>query len=95
MAASAAGRWHPDIHRLEALKSVAQMRRVEYAEAWAWVHLLLETEPSRQVLLHDYLVRLRRDGVAGPLSQPLAEAHLDDPQLLLDHVRKLATNPPS
>jgi hypothetical protein len=93
MSGSAAGRWHPDIHRLEALKSVAEMSRTEYAESWAWVHLLLETDPPRQELLHNYLARLRRDAVAEPLSLHLRQANLDDPQLLLDHVRELAAKP--
>jgi hypothetical protein len=93
MAASAAGRWYPNIHRLESLKSVAEMGRTEYAESWAWVHLLLETDPSRQELLHNYLIRLRRDAVAEPLSSSLRQAGLDDPQLLLAHVRELAARP--
>ena len=66
------------------------MGRTEYAESWAWVHLLLETDPSRQELLHNYLIRLRRDAVAEPLSSSLRQAGLDDPQLLLAHVRELA-----
>ena len=94
MQASAGGHWHPDIRRLEAIKSVAEMGRTEYAEAWAWVHLLLETAPARQELLHNYLIRLRRDAVAEPLSVHLRQVGLDDPQLILDHVRELAGQPP-
>ncbi len=95
MAGSAAGRWHPDIRRLEAIKSVADMGRTEYAEAWAWVHLLLETEPARQEILRNYLIRLRRDAVAEPLSNHLRQFALDDPQLLLSHVRELAAQAPN
>jgi len=84
------GRWHPDVRRLEALKSVAEMRRVEYAEAWAWVHLLLETEPARRELLRTYLAGLHSDGAAEPLSNRLRAASLDNPQLLLDYVHWLA-----
>lgn len=91
-AASASGRWLPNIRRLEALKSVAEMGRTEYAESWAWVHLLLETVPARQDLLHSYLIRLRRDAAVEPLSLTLRQAGLDDPQMLLDHVRELAKN---
>lgn len=86
------GRWRPDIHRLESLKSVGDMGRVEYAEAWAWVHLLLETEPARQELLRGYLASLHRDAVAEPLSNRLRAANLDNPQLLLDYVQWLATH---
>lgn len=85
-----AGRWRPDIHRLEALKSVSEMSRTEYAESWAWVHLLLETEPARRDLLRGYLAGLRRDAASEPLSYRLHQANLDNPQLLLDHIRSLA-----
>ncbi len=91
LAASAEGRWRPDIRRLENLKSVAEMGRTEYAESWAWVHLLLETDTARQDLLHNYLIRLRRDAVSEPLSIHLRQANLDNPDLLLDYVRKLAS----
>jgi len=85
-----AGRWRPDIHRLEALKSVSDMSRTEYAESWAWVHLLLETEPARRDLLRGYLAGLRKDAASEPLSYRLHQANLDNPELLLDHVRALA-----
>lgn len=85
-----AGRWRPDIRRLEALKSVSDMSRTEYAESWAWVHLLLETEPARRDLLRGYLAGLRHDAAAEPLSNRLRQANLDNPQLLLDHIRSVA-----
>ncbi len=89
--AAGQGRWKPDVYRLESLKTVAEMTRAEYAESWAWVHLLLETEPSRRDLLHGYLIRLRRDAVpSSPLSLVLRENNLDDPQLLLNHLRGIA-----
>ena len=95
MAATRQRRWQPDIRRLEAINSVADMGRTEYAEAWAWVHLLLETEPARRELLHSYLAGLHRGADAAPLSQRLRTAGLDNPQLLLDHIQKLAAaNPP-
>ncbi len=90
LTAAGEGRWKPDVYRLESLKSLGDMTRTEYAEAWAWVHLLLETDPSRQQLLHGYLVRLHRDTAVEPLSLALRQNNLDDPQLLLSHVRTLA-----
>ena len=86
----AAGRWRPDIHRLEALKSVSDMGRTEYAESWAWVHLLLETEPARRDLLRGYLATLRHEAASEPLSYRLHQAKLDNPELLLAHVKSLA-----
>lgn len=85
-----AGRWRPEIHRLEALRSVADMGRTEYAESWAWVHLLLETTPANRELLRTYLAGLRHDAASEPLSNRLHQANLDSPELLLAHVQSLA-----
>ena len=41
------GRWKPDIRRLEEFRSPAEMTETDYAESWAWMHWLLETEPAR------------------------------------------------
>jgi hypothetical protein len=90
LTAAGEGRWKPDIYRLETFKSVGEMSRTEYAESWAWVHMLLETEPSRRQILHGYLLRLRGDAAPEPLSLALRQNNLDDPQLLLSHVRQLA-----
>ncbi len=62
------GRWQPNIRRLEGLKTPAEMTQIDYAESWAWVHWLLETEPARRELLQNYLAQLRRDGATPPLS---------------------------
>src|SRR5262249_42937350 len=62
------GRWRPDIRHLESLRSPAEMTELDYAEAWAWVHWLLETDPPHKALLQDYLAELRRSGQPIPLS---------------------------
>jgi hypothetical protein len=90
MANLQAGRWRPDIRRLEALKSVSDMGRTEYAESWLWVHLLLETEPGRRNLLCGYLASLKHEADSEPLSFRLHQANLDNPELLLAHLRTLA-----
>ena len=40
-----AGRWRPDLVRLELLPSSAEMTQLDYAEAWAWTYSLLHTTP--------------------------------------------------
>jgi hypothetical protein len=47
--------------------TVADMTQLDYAESWAWVHLLMETDPQRLALLRDYLAQLRRSGAAPSL----------------------------
>ena len=62
------GTWRPDIERLEALASAAELSQDHYAEAWCWVHWLLRTTPERRTLLQDYLADIRRDPQCRPLS---------------------------
>ncbi len=56
------GKWRPNIGRLESMHSPAEMTELEYAESWAWVHWLLETEPARRTLLQNYVADLHRTG---------------------------------
>jgi len=58
------GGWQPDLSRLEQLTEAGQMRQLDYAEAWAWVYLLLKTEPQRKRMLQDYLQSLSRGQAA-------------------------------
>jgi hypothetical protein len=84
-------RWQPDLDRLETLSRPFEMTQEDYAEAWAWVHFLLETGPEHRTLLNAYLTSLRRDGSAEPLSLQLPR-HLESPErALIEHVRCLAT----
>ena len=68
--------WAPNMTMLERLESPADMTQLHYAEAWAWMHLLLETTPERADLLREHLARRRMTGTAPPLSQTL---HRIDP----------------
>jgi hypothetical protein len=62
------GKWRPDLRRLESLRSPAEMTEVDYGEAWAWVHWMLQTDPVHKSLLYEYLADLRRTGTPMPLS---------------------------
>jgi hypothetical protein len=84
-----AGKWHPNIQRLESLRSPADMTETDYAESWAWVHWLVETEPIRKTLLQEYLADLRRTGSPTPLSQTLRRLGGDPEHELFDYVRWL------
>jgi len=81
--------WRPQLARLEALDSPAEMTQQDYAEAWAWVHFLLEGSDEQRSLLPSYLANLRATDHASPLSTRLRQ-HLAQPeQALLDHVNSL------
>jgi hypothetical protein len=63
------GNWRPDLRRLEAFRSPAEMAETDYAESWAWIHWLLESDPQHQAVLQEYLTDLRRNSNAqAPLS---------------------------
>lgn len=82
LAEHAAGTWQPTLQRIEAITEAGQLQQRDYAEAWAWVHWMLETTPDRRAELCRYLQSLRENGVAPPLSHsvsrmsPRAEAEL-------------------
>jgi hypothetical protein len=67
------GTWRPDLTRLEAVASAAELSQDHYAESWCWVHWLL-AEPDRRRILQDYLADVRRDGTTAPLSLRLRQS---------------------
>lgn len=87
------GEWTPDLARLEQLTSAAEMTQQDYAEAWLWVHLLLESTPQRQKLLTTYFAELRRDGIAGPLSVRIRELDSAPHRSAAEHLQRLCGTP--
>ncbi len=84
-----AGTWRPELTRLEALTSAADMTQQDYAESWAWVHYLLESEHGKADVLISYLGDLASQPNTDPLSARLAK-QLVGPQLALgEHIRTL------
>ncbi len=84
------GGWHPDLRRLEQLQSAGQMNQLDYAEAWLWVHFMLETTPERLELLRGYLQALRNEETPEPISQRLRTLHLDYERKLSDYREELS-----
>jgi hypothetical protein len=86
------GTWQPNLQRLESQVDAGLLTQDHYAEAWCWVHWLLETSAERRAVLQDYLTEKRRDPAAPPLSVRLARsegglaAASDD---LVDHLLQL------
>jgi hypothetical protein len=83
------GDWSPDLGRLEQLQSAAEMTQQDYAEAWLWVHELLESTPQRQALLRSWLAEVRREGTSTPLSVRLREAESNPNRCLVEHLQQL------
>jgi len=84
-----AGRWHPDLARLESLERPDQMTQLDYAESWAWVHWLLESSPQHRKVLRRHLARLRVTGTAPSLSSVLRSELPDADRLLVAWLEKL------
>jgi glycosyltransferase involved in cell wall biosynthesis len=82
--------WKPDLARLERLTSASEMTQLDYAEAWAWIHWLMETDPARRQILHGYLEELRTAGVIPPFSVRLHGWYPQPDPLLVGHLRALA-----
>jgi hypothetical protein len=82
--------WKPDLPRLERLTSAAEMTQLDYAEAWAWVHWLMETDPARRQIVHGYLEELRTVEVIPPFSVRLRGWFPQPDPLLVAHLRALA-----
>jgi hypothetical protein len=81
--------WQPDLRRLEEFPPTYNMTQDDYAEAWAWTHLMMESQPGLLDVLRSYLAELRRDGVATPISVRLS-AVLPQPNVaLIEHLRRL------
>jgi hypothetical protein len=83
-------RWWPDLSRLERFDPGYQMTQEDYAEAWAWLHLLLETPLESRGILPTYLEDLRRHGSVEPLTVRLQRVYPDPERVLVDHIRRLA-----
>jgi hypothetical protein len=85
------GQWTPDLARLEQLTSAADMTQQDYAEAWLWVHLMLESTPERLSAAKTYLADLRRAGATVPLSVRLREADSSPHRSLAEHIDSCRT----
>lgn len=90
MAEMAAGRWLPHLARLERLQTLHQMSQLDYAESWAWVHWMLETEPARLAVMVEHLQALRDDPRPLSMSTRLANIEPATEGSLVEHLKRLA-----
>ena len=81
--------FRPDIQRLERLTTTDEMTQLDYAESWAWIHLMLESSPQHRGVLQNYLQSLILTASSPPLSIPLRQVDTGCQQSLVDHIQKL------
>lgn len=85
-----AGRWAPNLRRLESLDPSSDLSGDDYAESWGWVHFLLESQPESRELLCHYLHDLRSSELPEPLSARVARTIPQAEEQLVEYIRQLA-----
>ena len=85
--------WKPDMKRLEQLEKVSQMQRVDYQEAWAWVHFMLNSTPETRDTLLEYLAELKTNNSPEELSARLPRDIPGVDQRFVNYVASLNTFP--
>tara|TARA_R110002095_G_scaffold203734_2_gene185924 strand:- start:12804 stop:13676 length:873 start_codon:yes stop_codon:yes gene_type:complete len=85
--------WKPDMKRLEQLEKVSQMQRVDYQEAWAWVHFMLNSTPETRDTLLEYLAELKTNSKPEELSARLPRDIPGVDERFVNYVASLNTFP--
>jgi hypothetical protein len=87
----AIGGWRPNLPRLEQLVTAGEMTQLQYAEAWLWVHFLLESgDDAKAEALTTYLAALRTGEPVAPLSERLTNVVAQPAPALIEHLKSLA-----
>ena len=82
--------WRPSMPRLESLTTLDRMTQEDYAESWAWVRWLVDTDPALRQLLQNYLASLRGQAVFVPLSVVVKSHRPEAEQQLCDYLYSLS-----
>jgi len=84
--------WQPNLRRLEALTSPAEMDQIDYAESWAWVHLLLNSRTEHRDVLHGLLKDIHQNpGAAAPLSARIGSLWPNPDEALVRYVHHITS----
>lgn len=81
--------WRPSLERLERLGSATEMTQLDYAEAWAWIHWLMETGSTRREILQSYLAESRKESAVPPFSVRLRGRVPQAEAALLAHLQEI------
>jgi hypothetical protein len=81
--------WQPNLKELELLSEAGQMDQRHYAEAWAWVYFLLNSDARSRQLLLSYVADLRQHGRVEPLSVRLASHYVEPERTLAEYFTEL------
>lgn len=82
--------WNPSLYQLEQLSDFRRMSQRDYAEAWGWVHFMLQSDEASQETLLNYIAELKDQTVAAPLMPHLEKATPTYYNGLISHVSTMA-----
>lgn len=83
--------WRPDLDRLESLSEFSQMQRLDYQEAWAWVHYMLHHTPETREVLLTWLHQLRTTSEPDSLNGRLREIQAGSDVRLISYLTAMRT----
>jgi hypothetical protein len=84
--------WKPNLGRLERLTDAAQMEQRDYAESWAWVYALLNSEPEQRAIITKYLADVHSSGTIEPLSRRILANSSEPDETLAKYLAELSTD---
>ena len=93
LSGSIATGWRPEITRLEGLEDFSDMDRVDYQEAWAWVHFMLHHSPDTRSVLIDFVGELRENPSPEPLSDRLGDVQPTFKDRFISYVASMSSLP--
>lgn len=85
--------WRPEMTRLEAISEFDEMDRVDYQEAWSWVHFMLHHSPDTRQTLLKFISELRNTSNPGLLSERLAQVLPSFSDRFLNYVGSMESLP--
>lgn len=84
------GEWSPNLSRLEQLTEPETMSQLEYADAWLWVHFLLDHSAQSRKLLQSHFRSLTETANASLLSPQVNNLLPNVDELIIEHLGRLA-----
>lgn len=82
--------WLPDVERLDGIRHPQDLKQIDYAESWLWIHYLLQDSEATRKLVQDHLARLRLSGDDEPLSRQIKRLLPNVEVRVVEHLKRLA-----
>lgn len=84
------GEWHPNLGELELVSNASEMTQLQYAEAWLWVHFLLDFSAESRTLLQKQFYDLVKNASVDPLWPQVYSLIPNAEEVVVKHLGELA-----